>query len=505
MKIVFVILLNIFSLNLFANYNCKTSVNPTKVVLFVNTNYSHGEADKAAHAACERGETFKMIPAEAISKEFERKEVALKNAWNAFDKNCSFPLNPACHKKSQDLNQQTNNLDKEKKSAEVNPTKLNQLLVGFASKNIAVTSMVISGHDGGGNIHGALGEVNKFDIIDAMKGSYKNKPNLLAQFNSVFMWGCWTMGPSEVSIWKDNLPSLKMCSGFYDMGPLNTTEASQTVLHDLLVKEKSIVGSSEEAKVKNLISQVQNINQTWAAVYAEAKCGKNMYFYRTQGQSFSLDPNEDAGTHFVNFDKSFDCHKAEEDLKNVRAEFQKYFSGAVPVPADTRTSPLRQIYAFVRSHSHCIKANDLLNGDRILMMVFQKAVNENFAKVFQKELASAATEFKNLDALLKSNPLPAKYKELKAYFDTKKGSFSLDHFPQKSRAEVSKMISFLDGLKKQKVVISEPALQTKMQSLRSIQTGLEKYLYNLDPYCMNALEWHEVKAGEKPEAYCPIK
>jgi hypothetical protein len=67
------------------------------------------------------------------------------------------------------------------------------------------------------------------------------------------------------------------------------------------------------------------------------------------------------------------------------------------------------------------------------------------------------------------------------------------------------MISFLDGLKKQKVVISEPALQTKMQSLRSIQNGLEKYLYNLDPYCMNALDWHEVRAGEKPEAYCSIK
>jgi hypothetical protein len=66
-----------------------------------------------------------LLTYEAISKEFERKEVALKNAWNAFDKNCSFPLNPACQKKSQDLNQQTNNLDKEKKSAEINPTKLN--------------------------------------------------------------------------------------------------------------------------------------------------------------------------------------------------------------------------------------------------------------------------------------------------------------------------------------------------------------------------------------------
>ena len=380
MKFIFFTLLHLFSLTAFASYKCHTSVNPSKVVLFVNTNYSHGEADHAARAACERGETFKMIPDESISMEFERKDNVLKNAWTTFNKSCEYPLNPACQKKIQDISQQSTKLDNEKKAASINPTKINQYLIGLASKNIAVTSMVISGHDGGGNVHGALGGVSKFDIIDAMKGSYKNKPNLLAQFNSVFMWGCWTMGPSEVSIWKDNLPSLKMCSGFYDMGPLNSTDASQTVLHDLLVKEKMIENASEEAKIKNLISHVQNINQTWAAVYAEAKCGKNMYFYRTQGQSFSLDPNEDAGAHFVNFDKSFDCHKAEEDLKKVRVEFQKYYSGAIPVPTDTRTSPLRQIYAFVRSHSHCIKGNDLLNGDRILMMVFQKAVNENFAK-----------------------------------------------------------------------------------------------------------------------------
>lgn len=300
-----------------------------------------------------------------------------------------------------------------------------------------------------------------------------------------------------------------MLGGFFDMAPLAATSASHTVLHDLLVKEKSITEQSDKNKIKNLIAGVENINQTYAAVYAESNCGKDLYYYNTKGQNETQNPNFTAGNHFVDFNKTFDCKTMAAEIEKNRLEFMKYYNGTLPIPTNTTTSPLRSIYAFVRSSSQCIPGNSLLNGDRILMMVFSDAVKENFAEVFGDVTKKADSEFKFLDAFLgKYNPKGAPMKQLKDYLAKNKNKYfspTADVLKTKDRKQIKEMISFLDGLVKQPVFLNDKNFAKKAENLKKLEFDMETYLYQMDPSCMDALEWHEHEPGHKPHTYCSPK
>lgn len=127
MKYFILLSLTVLSTNAFADYKCSRKVDAKRVVLFVNANSSAAEVENAKKAACERGDSFKEIP----------------------DKN-SF----------------------------LDATYLQKELNALAKSNVAVASMIVSGHNGGGSVHGTQGGVNKDEIISAMKSAYKSKPDL---------------------------------------------------------------------------------------------------------------------------------------------------------------------------------------------------------------------------------------------------------------------------------------------------------------------------------------
>ena len=439
--------------------DCNKSVNPKKVVLFVDTNTSPAEIADARKAACERGETFKVIP-----------EVG------------------------------------QKVNAGILQTELSKL----AASKIAVSSMVVSGHNGGGSVHGTgtgnRGNLNKTEIVDALKTAYKNQPNLLAEFKSVFMWGCWSMGPSEVDYWRRELPSLKMASGFIDKGPLNTTEATHTVLRDLLIKEKKITQEADQKKLKRIIASVEHINQTYAAVYTDALCG-DMYYYNTKGSSAGVyetrnrdDENFTAGTHYVDFNKSFDCKSAQPNIEKYRKELIPYFYGKKPLPPNDDKSPVLKIYSYIRSHAHCLKKNHVMNGDRIGMLRFFEEIKQNFATTFADEITYANMEISEM------HKMTAKDDDLKAYYDANRKKYfnpRAEVLKTKSRKDIMEMISYLDGLVKMPIFKKDKYVN-KVDQLKKLKNAMENYLFQLNPNCMNFLEWHEHTPGVRKSRNCPI-
>ena len=458
----FLILTAFTSLSSWASFTCSHKVDSSKVVVFVDTRNSVLEVADAQKAACTRGETFKRLPAD---KDY------------------------------------------------LDATKLQSELKKLADKNVAVSSMVVSGHDGGGRIHGDVGAVDKYDVITAMKSAYQSKPNLLNEFQSVFMWGCWTMGPSEVDIWRRELPSLKMASGFIDMGPLNETKASHAILHDLLVKEKAIENEADQKKLKRLIAGVSEINQTYAAVYAEAACG-DMYYYNTvgangdwSGERSEDDKNFSQGNHFLDFNKNFDCKGAAEEIEKNRKLLMPYFNGNLPLPKDGPGSPLIKIYAFIRSHAKCIGKNHVMNGDRVLMMRFYDEVKANFADVFADVTKMALGEFSKLDAftkVYKAKGLPMQ--QFEKYFQAGKSQFftpNAETLKTKSRKDIINMIGYLDGMTKLPMV-KDAKFAGNLQNLKKLKNAMETYLYQLNPACMDFLEWHEYRPNYKPIASCKV-
>ena len=442
-------------------FNCTRAVNPSSIVLFLDTRNSTAEIESAARAACSRGETFKRMPSPGQT---------------------------------------------------INQASLTRELSALAGQNKAVTSMVISGHNGGGAIHGDAGHgIDKFEAIQSFKSAYRNKPALLNQFQSVYLWGCWTNGPGEVAVWRSQLPSLKMISGFIDMAPINTAEASHTILGGLLERESSLLAESNRNSLRRSLSLIENINQTYASVYIES-CNENlMYYIKNNYRDDSLNPSSpySGGTHFLNYDQNFSCTELAPQIRANKELFMQYYLGQIPVPADTANGPLRQLYSFARNTSQCTDSMWEMNGDRLLMMTFFDNVKKNFAKTFAPEVVSAADEYRkiidemNSPSLVNLWNLPV-MSNLKAYMNAGGSKiFRPDAatLQGKSRMQIRQMIMQLDGISKH-AAMSVPGVARKFANLKVLQRKMETYLYQMNPRCMDFLEWHDYDPTYAPSPAC---
>ena len=271
----------LLSASALAGYICPHPVDQKQIVFMIAGNGNPAEIESAAKAACERGEGFESFPSEDLVNSLNQRDAVLKAKWNSYKNRCYQLTNLRCQTEYSSLADAQNSLDNDSTEICTKET-ITDKFKGFSEKGTTLTSIVVSAHDGGGNVHGNfLPHIGKMEIIGALKDAYKDKPELLNKLSSVFMWGCWTMGPSEIQDWKNQLPDLKMMSGFFDMAPLGNMPASQTVLHDLLSDEKNIEDASDKEKLKGLIAKATNINQTYASVYVQNQCGNNYYYTTT--------------------------------------------------------------------------------------------------------------------------------------------------------------------------------------------------------------------------------
>lgn len=437
-------------------YTCNTKVDASKVMVFVDTNNSPAEIKGAAKAACARGEAFLKIPSS---------------------------------------------------ESQVDEASLTKELSALSRSNKSVVSMIVSGHNGGGSVHGTQGGVDKFEIINALKKAYAKKPNLLSDMKSIFMWGCWSMGPAEVEVWRKEIPSIKLASGFMDMGPLNTTTASHTVLTGLLIKEKSLIEEADQKKLKKAISSIDHINMTYASVYTEALCG-NMYYYNTNGDADDNkspdNPLYTSGNHFLDYDSNFSCDSMKAQIESARKEIIPYYYGTKELPKDEPNSPIRKIYSFLRKAEGCIKENHILNPDRVVLLRFFDEVKENFANVFKDVTNDSIAEFNHLKEVFKTRPRDPDMLAAYTYFHSGKAKFFATDkatLKTKGRKEINEMISFLDGLTKLKVT-KNPNFSSNVKNLKRLKDTMSNYLFHMNPKCMNFLEWHEVEPGHNPYDMC---
>lgn len=489
------------------SYVCNKPFDPHKTILFIGLNKAPLEIDSAAKAACDRGEGFKLLPTEAEIKQSTAGFDAYKKANSDFF-DCQINKMPSqCTSLGAAVDKAQENYSLYHKKIELSPERLKKEMALLAQQNVAITSLVVSGHDGGGAFGGGdyPGSFNKEDLIGAIKDSYKNKKTLLNQLSSVYMWGCYTMGPSEVSAWQQQLPELKIAAGFYDKAPLAAVKASSSILGDLLAKEKSLKSSSDDMALKKLISSVPSINQNYIALYTKNQCSTK-YYYNTKGSKYSDLELTKKGNHFINFNDRPNCAATQNEREKVRVDLMRYFNGTKEIPGNTAESDLRDMYALLRVQASCINANHVTNPDRVLMMIFQRDVNANFEDNNLKLISDASKDLSQLEKLTeetyKKNPKDPNTLALRKYLKDNKSKFFDNSFQFRSRMEIREMIHFIEGLKDRNLTSSARIPEAQTKNLNRLKKGMEIYLYNLAPNCMDSLEWHERIPGRKPAQKC---
>ena len=485
----------------FADAFACPAANPQKVVLFVDTNGSALEAEKAAQAACRRGDTFVILPAPVANIR------RVRDAQVAFDRarTASFRCQTNCDAINRQVTAASASLTLARQSvppmsAQILNTKLREL----AGRNVAVRSIVASGHDGGGVIHGNNGEVNKYDIIRGMKSAYQGKPDLLRQWSSVLMWGCFTATPSESAVWRSEVPSLRALAGFDGIGPSNEREASRDVLADFLVKEHRICEARDQNELRNLVASVEDIQHTSAGMFLRQCNGAEYYYAR-----------RDSGTVFGRFNQVAGCAAVREVLTQYRNELAKYHEGTMEPPADGVDSPLRQMYTQLRQNAQCIPAGDtLLDPNNVGLMRFWGPYKRNVAQYFNPQTTQAVGELNRLEGVVdkvleevagnswwnrllanfmdnpKANELmdfDSKLREVKARIRLPTSA----NIGSMTRGQIIRMTSELSKITNHPAVNANPKLKTAMKALLGTQKVMNRHFYEIEPRCTPFEDWHE--------------
>jgi hypothetical protein len=484
----------------FSSLACNRSVNPNKVMLFVDTNGSTMESDTARASACERGETFVIIPTPSdLVAKFNAERLSYISFEARHLKKCSGKTSSECKDEKAKLDVVIENyINHRAELPKVTKETLDSTIKEFAKNNQAITTAIFSGHDGGGSVGGMTGRLNKADFFESMGRHYKNKPALKDELNSVLLWGCYTATPEEVVEWKANFPNLKILAGFEGVAPSNTQRAGSAILKDFLSKDHSISEQTSSQAVRKMINGIDSLNVTNAGVLVNT-CDES-YYYNTDSE----------GVHFQTFDKMKGCNAP--DIEGHLKKFTQYFTGVLP----HQEKELRDLYDYARKYDHCFDRSHPLEGDHVALLLFFAQIKMTFTRVFQNLIQEAGKEYLSLDEImngLEKNPrsfFGPKFSsediaKMKLDWKTAKEKIkplNEENLRNETRAEILNTVAYLYPVVNSSLVKKSSELQKKMKNLIQLEKKMQNYLYELKPDCMDYLEWHWDNEKALPPAKC---
>ena len=191
-------------------FSCDKPVDDKKVVLFLNVNASVNEVREAKVGACETGKRFITIPDEdfitdiryneALRNSFDQRQEEIVERYDAAYISGNQQLVDEISREWEALENEMNNANY-RQIVQINPEMLAGTLNELAAQEAAIDTIITSGHDGGGAFYGQTGDITKNDVATAMRDAYADRPDLLAQFNNILLWGCYTTTENEIRFW----------------------------------------------------------------------------------------------------------------------------------------------------------------------------------------------------------------------------------------------------------------------------------------------------------------
>lgn len=250
---------------------------------------------------------------------------------------------------------------------------LNRVIGELKTKNISLSSLVISGHDGNGHFMGANGDIN----ADELTQIFENNSPVGENVRSLYLWGCYTATPGALDQhWKKTLPNVDMVAGFDGSAPANTQKASADFLQDTLEKEKALTQLKDENEVQKALKKMKSGTQITAALCVKDKWASNKDKVDIEQRK------KECTEQFLDDPKlsRFECYlRGKPECPNV--------------PENTQSGEIRQIYNFLQSHSICdsfLRGRDrnFPSRDTTLRLIFFENVRRNFQKGSSSQLSA---------------------------------------------------------------------------------------------------------------------
>jgi hypothetical protein len=357
------------------SWACSNKVDPNKVILFIDTNFSDLEIKTAQKAACKRGERLAIVP---------KNYPAYTDLIHAYEKNqkaydkCVRSTGDCTEVAESTRNSHLKLMDLSASQPTIKE-QIKEQLKELKESKAKIQNVTISGHDGGGSYGGYKGDFSREELEEVIK-EFPEVNNV----QSLMLLGCYTGVQKEILSWKSIFPNVRMIGGYDGSAPLSDKLAGHTYLEDLLSKEKKLIQQADEKKInKFMANNVRHFNMLSAAVYVNPVCeeenpeNEKDYYYSSKQRALK----------FHEFDAS-KCLTMREELDKMSDDYKKYQYGDVEPPSDSSKGELRDLYDEARSVEHCVEILEAdLDVNNLFNLRFYSAVKENFARYYKDDLA----------------------------------------------------------------------------------------------------------------------
>lgn len=354
---------------------CKNKIDPKKVILLVDTNTSEPEIATAQKAACERGEKLMVVPQNY--KEYSKYIRVLGEAEKKKSVQCQFSNSPGCIKAKEETELASKALEAFKNSQKNIPQSVREALQAIKDAGAKLQNFTISGHDGGGEFGGLKGSFSRQTLAGLM-GEFDE----INDVKSILLLGCYTGTQNEVMEWKNIFPKTKLIGGYDGSAPLSDRPQGHQYIHDLLTKEKELSSQADGKKLQAYVnSNFKGLSNLNAALYIQCSDGSSIqdYYYGSKNsRKFSEMHTKE-------------CLEKMPELTKLNLEIEKYKSGELEPPKDTRNGQLRAMYNFARAYEHCSEITGVnININALFNLLFYEGVKQSFAHYYKADLQEAA-------------------------------------------------------------------------------------------------------------------
>ncbi|MCM2351578.1 MAG: hypothetical protein NDI69_16260 [Bacteriovoracaceae bacterium] len=364
---------------LLAQANCNKKIDPSKVMLFVDTNNSELEIITSQKAACERGERLVVVPKNY--KDYKKYTDKLIETEKRIRKCLNTKAADACKEEDKHYSNANSELAAFKQSQPSIRTGISEAMAEIKATNGKLQVFTVSGHDGGGSFGGNKGDFSRYELAEIMKEHQD-----INETTSILLLGCYTGVQNEIYAWKSIFPSARMIAGYDGSAPLADRPQGHQYITDLLLKEKELLKNSDEKKLMSFAqNNIKSLNQLHAAMYVNCEDDTEFY-YGSDGTK----------KNFKAFNTK-ECLEKKDEIKALAKEVDKYQLGILEPPLNTQAE-LRQLYNKARRYEHCLQLTETeLNVSNLFNLLFYQGVKESFASYYKDDLSKAESILADLD------------------------------------------------------------------------------------------------------------
>lgn len=384
---------------------------------------------------------------------------------------------------------QIKKLESEKKDLQARyrftPKEFKEAVARFEAEGIHFDTLIVSGHDGTGDMYGDIGvlPMTKFkEVMDA-------HPKFRKDIHTLALWGCYTTAPPKLgqqhSIWEPIIPEVKLILGYNPQSPKSAASTNLSTLRGLLLHRDHLMAERNLARFGQEIRSIPGVHPHFAAF--QTTCD----FYATPRSSQNIEKGirglcSYAVKNYQLHSQVFQCYYQAQQEESSFSVGTWGKLGCKDVPEKEGSSALRDAYNFLQDTEQCSEYIPSLKPYRTsitktIRLIFFKNVLANFDKYYGDQI-------KDLSKLLVQTQAPAQLQAPNLKDRQLKRSEFL--------AFLTQLGQHIDDFKLKAISSSD---EQALERLAQIKHNMSEKLYELN--CV-PFGWVEPDSIEEPDPRC---